>query len=288
MSAGLVTEMSLAVPQFVIYLAAWFATIGGIWALFDRAETVAHPKIRERMSDWLTSKTPIQIANWPAMFASVFDRVFGEKHLSWKCFLRSAIVSALSVGIMSIVVTAIIGTSRWKALISPNPIGGVICFAGVVLCCNVLPDYVSLLETRLIIRFLSNARVLIHPVFLVVDAAFTAMIFGISLSLFDYAMKITMGVQQNDLISMVVGGATFWNDNHFSMLGIFLYSTFATTVWIWLFVVSGLVVRFLSALGLSIRKIGTIFNVKEKPLRSMGFVSMVLVTAGFVVLLLVQ
>ena len=86
-----------------------FATIGGIWALFDRAEKVVHPKIRERLSDWLTSKTPIQIADWPGMFASVFDRVFGEKHLSWKCFRRSAIVSLLSTGIMCLVLFSVLG-----------------------------------------------------------------------------------------------------------------------------------------------------------------------------------
>src|SRR5215475_2430049 len=31
--------------------------------------------------------------NWPDTFAKVFDSVFGEKHLSWKCFWRSAVAS---------------------------------------------------------------------------------------------------------------------------------------------------------------------------------------------------
>jgi hypothetical protein len=280
--------MDYSVPQFLTYVVAWFATIGGIWALFDRAETVVHPKIRGRLSDWLTAKTPIQIEDWPGMFASVFDRVFGKKHISWRCFRRSAIVSVISVGIMSLVVTAVHGAGQgvWDIL-SDAPLANAILFAAYVVLLNLLPDYVSLLETRLLIRFMSAARILIHPLFLILDAAFTTLIFGIAVWLTAWMLSsLTSGepLELSELPSLIAGAATFWNDDAYAVSGIFLYSTFVTSAWIWLFVVSGLVVRSLSAIGLAIRKLGKIFDVEEKPLRSIGFVSMVLVTAAFVLL----
>ena len=58
--------------------------------------------VEEKLSDdtkleiavWLLGVKIEQKAEpWPETFARVFDRVFGTKHLSWKCFWRSCLAS---------------------------------------------------------------------------------------------------------------------------------------------------------------------------------------------------
>lgn len=292
--------MDYSVPQFVPYVLAWFAILGGIWALFDRAETVVRPELRERLSAWLTCKRTVQGKDWPALFAAMFDRVFGEKHLSRRCFRRSAIVSVLSVGIMILVTIAVLGAEDWRA-ISPfdELILIAIAFIGFAVMLNVFPDYVSLLETRLLIRFMSTVSPFVHPLVLIVDGLFTALLFfavcwlASGLGYFLHILVPSKTISPPDpqfkaVLSMVINGATFWKGDRGALFGIFFYSTFSTSVWIWLFVASSLVVRLLSTLRLSVRKIGSIFDVENKPLRSIGFVSMVLVTVGFAVLLFVS
>ena len=40
---------------------------------------------------------PEELPNWPSMFVALFDRVFTEKHLSWRCFRRSSVASVATV-----------------------------------------------------------------------------------------------------------------------------------------------------------------------------------------------
>jgi hypothetical protein len=44
---------------------------------------------------WLLGVKTADHVPWPETFASVFDRVFGKKHLSWKCVRRSFLASAI-------------------------------------------------------------------------------------------------------------------------------------------------------------------------------------------------
>ncbi len=66
-------------------------------------------------------------------------------------------------------------------------------------------------------------------------------------------------------------------------MGVWFYSTFFTSVWVYLYVISGLIVKagsFIEILGSFIRKI---FDIDNKPLRSMGYVCMVLVSLIFLI-----
>ena len=91
-----------------------------------------------------------KIEPWPGTFVKVFDRVFGEKHLSWKCFWRSSLASLLSVVLVSIVLffmqPGLFGMV-WTNL-RDHPEVWIIC----VMIGNIVPDYLSLLESRFILR----------------------------------------------------------------------------------------------------------------------------------------
>ena len=80
--------------QFFAFIATWASLIGGIWLLFNARSQVVKPQDRLATARWLRSAESSQIiAGFPDTFVRMFDRVFGEKHLSIQCFLRSCIAS---------------------------------------------------------------------------------------------------------------------------------------------------------------------------------------------------
>src|SRR5271156_2957564 len=77
------TQFGIGVGVFV-GTAKFFDAIGG-WISDDLKATIwvwiAEP-----------NTTPV-VRPWQSGFAKVFDRVFGQEHLSWRCFRNSAIAS---------------------------------------------------------------------------------------------------------------------------------------------------------------------------------------------------
>src|SRR5882724_890986 len=74
--------------------------LGGIvWKFFKNVGDALNEKTNREIAHWLRVKhvesgiIADEAVNWPGTFAKVFDRVFGKKHLSWKCFLRSFFAS---------------------------------------------------------------------------------------------------------------------------------------------------------------------------------------------------
>jgi len=61
-----------------------------------------------------------------------------------------------------------------------------------------------------------------------------------------------------------------------TLLVIFLLSTYFTSVWVWLFALSGLTVRAAAYFGMGISRLSSVLDIENKPLRSMGFVSIAL------------
>ena len=90
--------------------------------------------------------------NWPDTFAKFFDRVLGDKHISWKCFWRSAIASYGALLIVGIYVNRSYGWLSAFALYNlwDMPYMGFIS--------NVLPDFVSLIETRYVLALMQRTR----------------------------------------------------------------------------------------------------------------------------------
>ena len=87
------------------YLLAWAATTGGLWFLFETAEKALSEESREKVVGWLRdANLGSSIRSIPDQFAALFDRVFGARHVTWKCFWRSAVASMISVGIVAAVI----------------------------------------------------------------------------------------------------------------------------------------------------------------------------------------
>ena len=95
-------------------------------------------------------------STWSEQFCGLFDAVFTDRHLSLRCFLRSSIASIISVFLLYVLFAEIGGdalkdrfaeefqsVSLWQALL----LGAVI---------NIIPDYLSLYETRWLLHRLEK------------------------------------------------------------------------------------------------------------------------------------
>ena len=77
-------------------LAGATAFSGLIWVFCDRLEKIAGGSLRKATTQWLRGPAGAT-ANRPSAIvgqaATLLDRFFGKRHLSWRCFLRSSAVS---------------------------------------------------------------------------------------------------------------------------------------------------------------------------------------------------
>jgi hypothetical protein len=64
--------------------------------------------------------------------------------------------------------------------------------------------------------------------------------------------------------------------------GVFFYSAFFASVWLWLFAAAGMAIKGMSALGLNLLRVRRVLDIDEKPLRSIGFVGNLLVSIVYV------
>lgn len=296
-----------------VYLLAWAALTAGLWFLFEKAERALSEEASAKVAGWLAeADLRTKVGSIPDQFALLFDRVFGERHLSWRCFGRSAVAS---VGIVLVLFGVYMAGF-------PDPIGylgengletaDLVLFALVL---NVIPDYVSLFETRFLLRFMSGrsrvVAVLLGDIVVTSFISFAAVVVGfnyvVPFGLLDPDAPLWIG-----FMGIPAGGASFafdWEtvtrlltlsgelprgDLSFSFagegaggapipFGLFFYSAFFTSVWLWLYALSALLSRVLVRIGGGVGFLLSATDVKHQPFRSMGFTAVVLVSVGFLV-----
>src|SRR4051812_21278960 len=80
-------------------LAAGLALATGVAKGFKHLGDLTSEKTNKEIARWLRVKhfesgiVTEEAVHWPDTFAKVFDRAFGEKHLSWRCFGLSSVTS---------------------------------------------------------------------------------------------------------------------------------------------------------------------------------------------------
>jgi hypothetical protein len=151
---------------------------------------------------------------------------------------------------------------------------------------NVLPDYLSLLETRYVLEKLERNGKLAS--LLLADLVATAL-----LGFTGYVVVLLVtGGSVDQLFELVWKTVTFQEILVFELtpevsyslpLGLFFYSTFFTSAWLWLYagavVASRLLVSMNDGIGFLLRAT----DVEYQPFRAMGFVSVSLMSILFAV-----
>ena len=185
-----------------LYLVAWASTTGGVWFLFEKAERAASEESRSRLAAWILRVDPKpRIEVLSAKMASLFDTVFGARHLTARCLMGSVIASLASVAIVTTIwigvawpfedlVYVLSSDTMWRITYRLDVLslvfqGGTVLVLAAVF--NLIPDYVSLLQTR---RLLSLATATHRwPTILAFDLLLTI---GISLSFMYGAARVSL------------------------------------------------------------------------------------------------
>jgi len=250
-------EKVAAYGSLVPYWAFSLATAGSFYAGTRWIGAHFKPEFKSKLTHWLNGTYE---DTWTAQFGRLFDTVFGEKHFSWKRLYRSAVASVLSVIFLYVLFAHILGVMGERSF-------GAIPFWQVLLlgaAINIIPDYLSLIETRWLLRRFERVRSFpLQIVLLLVDLVFTAAIIFGAINL--YALIFVDGRPPSwvELVAL------------FSPLAILFYSTFLTSIWAWLYCLSTWFIRLFTKLGLR-----RVLDVKADPVKQIALVGSALVLVG--------
>jgi hypothetical protein len=75
---------------------------GCVYGIFAAGEKMTSHRARDALSQWLLSFEIRKVAALPEIAQELFDRVFGERHLSIKCFVRSVLFSIGTTAVVTL------------------------------------------------------------------------------------------------------------------------------------------------------------------------------------------
>ena len=267
--------MEKLATAFGIYI----AICGFVWLVFVRLEPLLKKDTRDKIASWVSGSKHGDADNrWPATFAVVFDRVFTEKHLSWGCFWRSCVASLLAVVLMTAILFVVNSSVRNFLWGDPKMILAIGVGAGIL---NLLPDYLSLLETRFVLRWMAKGGAGAFKLFgwLIFDAVVTLGIFTTVVLAFALFLDDDLVAVVDTIVLYLL--SIFGAQGMEAVGGIFLYSTFFTSVWIWLYVFAGIAVRLIYRAKRIQTFVDKHLDVATRPLSVMGVVLIVVFTVAY-------
>lgn len=207
--------------------------------------------------------------NWSFLFVAIFDMLFDPRRIGRPRFWRSAVATTF-VLVVLIAGIGIMMPERAVALSTMN-LGTVINYVIAVIFVNIIGDFFSLWETRIIIGKLATTDNYFRKLFYILfDLAATISIFAVVLiigfSVGIFAYNLLRGPVRldflpyigNEILSsffspgfyvqdFIIGGGLFFNyDDGFkitiqaaTLWPVYFYTTFFTSVWVWLFIIGG-------------------------------------------------
>lgn len=264
---------------FAVALGVYAAVCSLLWLGFVRLEGLLEDDARTKIANWIRGERSTDDSRrWPASFVELFDRVFGEKHLSWRCFWRSCLASAMAVVVMMAVFMMSYPLLVDEIIRKPHRLIGIGFITAIL---NLFPDYLSLLETRYILRRMAvgeKVRTLgpaMLSVWLVIDIAATLAIIYAALFCL---IVILFGKKTLGFMGMEGAWWLMFDGVTGSWPGIFIYTTFVTSVWLWLYAFSGIVVRLVNRVKRIRDFLDGNLKLQDRPLSVMGGVLVVLFT----------
>lgn len=309
---------------------------GFVFCLFEGIERISSSEIRQRLTAFLsTGKYESYLGVLPHIVQSTFNRAFGERHVSRKCLGMSCLLSVLSICLTFVVSYLynpsgfMLAFSAWDKGIAVaaekvnNPVAkqfirylfdvahGHLPFAflAIWLLWCLIPDYLALLKTRIVIVVVANTKpgawslvstilvdfvvgswafltsfIVPQSILLVsylgthsvikVDSLDAIMIALIVISGLLFALEATVVAATGMLYTSVPIGNIFW-------------ASMVPSMWLWVYVLSAVVTRGLMTSKPALRRLLYFLDVQQHPIRSLGVVAGAVMAAGEFVILVV-
>lgn len=259
----------------------WF---GFLWFVAARirsatkeADDDLSPESRARFADALSARTAND-AGWLQSFSSVFEKTFGEKHLSWLCVRRSTTIS-VSLFLLLGLSTGSFGRPpgseeglnhevlllEWAIwLLFPISVG--LLFNGVL-------DYFSLWKSRLIVRSSISMTLKIPLDLLSTTFIVYAGLKFVFFLLFYFGLSGALAVEDSEtgaailLVFILLSKEFMYFPPTFGTIAfVMLATSFTVTVWVALHVAGGIMLRIVPSLFSTLHTV-------QRPLRAIGVAS---------------
>jgi hypothetical protein len=246
-----------------------FTCAGGVYKFMDWCDGTLRSESKKELSNWLTnhpSKIPIHI------FARLIDIVFGPRIWSVRFFLRSCAACLLAV---SIVLVLYIRLTNF----TPEIIAQVVPLIGLYALLSVIPTYASIVFSRSVVLAMAA-----HPAKLRI----------VALICLDFFLKAALGTITIFLASLFLNSqdTLAWSDafgavksfyrdgqghipfqsSNGTRYGLLFYPVFFTSIWIWLYTLSGVLTMLIARLDATSRVLLSRLDIESHPLRSAGIV----------------
>jgi hypothetical protein len=139
--------------------------VGGfVYGVFKLGEKLASPQAKAALTHWLQTADVRKVAGLPQYTMEIFERVFGERHLSLKCLWRSAAFSVASILVIFLLIEIFTSYMYIKEVVSNGlRLRLELEFFVLWLSWAICTDYVSLYKTRIVVRFLIDHELRILP-----------------------------------------------------------------------------------------------------------------------------
>jgi hypothetical protein len=258
-----------------IFHSIWFqagAGLGIIYAVYQPFKIVDENLSAEastQVAGLLLREPSNDKKRWPDTISTIFEQLFGKSQLSWKCASRSALITC----------TCVLVIAPWYLLsrtATPIDRDFILYAIPISILVFLVPHYICILATRTCIDIMKRYPPLVIAVLLLLTATF-----------FDYLIVVAVGIFGPDAVERFLdvnqvhssepfAGLTRSIDQGIGLMRASMVAASASAVWLWLFVVSGLVFRTVRISRVGFGRLGGALDVKNKPLATLGLVAGVL------------
>ena len=231
----------------------------------------AHTKAE--LAGWIKRQ---HVDSWVELIIRIHDRLLvgptGSASKRPKLW-RSAILSLSVVILLNIVLSLAIPSywvDGWTKDFGQDPLGSALALITLFVICNLFVDYVSLIETRFVLGLMVGKNLTMISALALMDILLTCTIVLIPWAVLSDIVGLP-------LFAALWSALSFYTSDLFGnwgVFGVFIYTTFATTVWAWLsvaartaFVVCPPVQRW--------------FPIDDRPFQSLGFVAGLLIATVY-------
>ena len=257
------------------------------------------PHTKAVVSGWLRPATGARLRG-SDVFLTLFEGVFTKNHFGRQCVLRSVLLSA---GAFLVLLAAFMEPAALTARIGeldqqPHPLEPWmrIAFGAMALClCNILADYISLYETRLVLRLSKRYGML--PLFAVLDVILTACVFllvvAVTLPLISLATGNIHGFMENvgrlwsntpSVVSQCVSQnlARWVRGEPIDYIAMYVLpsvlTTFITTIWLFAAVICAPVLRATAwSRSTGLTMLGQFADAARRPFTALGYTAAILI-----------
>ena len=245
--------------------AGFAGAVGGFGYFMDgRLDDAFRAKVRDKLTRVPPEGDATGDDDWPTLFLTMFDRLFDPKGNGRPRFGRSAAASMLVLTALFVAWVVLVPERAEEAITFEN-LGYVVTIAlgialFVVLPINIVGDFFSLWESRFVIGRMAVAPGTIRiAAFLLLDLIATVIIFVAALAVGTFWIVLFFGLAGNlgfaeileiaireriffsRLIDLTTGGGLLFSHEIWfvHLLALVAYTTLFTSVWVWLFMLGG-------------------------------------------------